>query len=202
MSDGRYIFGLGAGHAGSQGEAFGFPDDKLISRYEEALSIIVPLLRGDEVTFQGQYHAAHELANRPTGPRGPGDVPLMLAGHGPRTIRLAAAHGDIWSAYATESSLPQAFVELVEMVDRACEEQGRDPSTLGRSIGVWVENPGSPVKCEDVGLGIPLRGGPDEVADILSGFEDLGVTMIELLPFPDAKPGLDFAGEVIAALDR
>jgi alkanesulfonate monooxygenase SsuD/methylene tetrahydromethanopterin reductase-like flavin-dependent oxidoreductase (luciferase family) len=42
ISDGRFVLGLGAGHAGDQGATFGYPDDKTVSRYEAALEIIVP----------------------------------------------------------------------------------------------------------------------------------------------------------------
>ena len=45
ISAGRFLLGLGSGHAGRQGEAFGYPLDKTIGRFEEALQIIVPLLR-------------------------------------------------------------------------------------------------------------------------------------------------------------
>lgn len=48
ISGGRFVFGLGAGHAWpGQASAFGLPEDRIFDRYEEALQIIVPLLRGD-----------------------------------------------------------------------------------------------------------------------------------------------------------
>ena len=45
ISGGRFVFGFGAGHAGRQADAFGLPEDHVIGRFEEALEIIVPLLR-------------------------------------------------------------------------------------------------------------------------------------------------------------
>ena len=83
ISGGRLIFGFGAGHSGEQGKAFGYASDRIVARYEEALQVVVPLLRGEKVDFDGEYHRA-SLTNRPTGPR-TGDLPIMLAGHGPRT---------------------------------------------------------------------------------------------------------------------
>ena len=85
VSNGRFIFGLGAGHSGGQGKAFGYPPDKVVGRYEEALQIVVPLLRNGEATFEGEFHAAHEQNNTPRGPQ-KDKMPLFLAGHGPRTI--------------------------------------------------------------------------------------------------------------------
>lgn len=138
ISGGRFLFGFGAGHSGSQGEAFGFPPDQTVSRYEEALDVVVPLMRQGEASFAGRYHSAVEQNNVPRGPQGAG-MRLMLAGHGPRTVGLAVKHADIWSGYATESSLPDAFVDLVNLVDHTCDEQGRDPKSLGKSIGVFLE---------------------------------------------------------------
>ena len=73
ISGGRFVLGLGAGHAGGA-TAFGFHTDKTVSRYLEALEIIVPLLRGqDAVTFEGQIHRATDALVRPRGaPSRPG----------------------------------------------------------------------------------------------------------------------------------
>ena len=111
-------------------------EDQAIARYVEALEIIVPLLRGQTVTFNGEFHHATDAQVRPRGPDR--QIPLMLGGHSPRTMTLAATHADIWSAYATTSSLPAAFTTMVEQLNRVCEGVGRDPASLGRSVGVEV----------------------------------------------------------------
>src|SRR4029079_17629616 len=69
ISGGRFVFGLGAGHAGRQGHAFGLPEDRTIGRLEAALEIIVPLLRSGRADFAGAFHAARNLEHRPVGPR-------------------------------------------------------------------------------------------------------------------------------------
>ena len=199
ISGGRFIFGLGAGHAGAQGKAFGYPEDKTVSRYAEALEIIVPLIREGTATFDGEYHSAFEQENTPRGPSGPA-MPLMLAGHGPRTIGLAVKYGDIWSGFATESSLPSAFSDMLALVDRTCEEQGRDPVSLERSIGVFLEL--TDVRfAEEIGLGVPLRGTPAQVADQVLEFAGMGVTMLELIPGPFNLKSMDRLAELIEILD-
>ena len=201
IAEGRFIFGLGAGHAAGQGRSFGFPDGHTVSRYEEALEIIVPALRGQEVTFAGDYHSAHELVNRPIGPSGT-DIPLMLAGHGPRNIATAVRYADIWSAYATDDSRPEAFLDRLKLLEAECEKQGRDLSTLKKSIGVVLEPPDSPVRAEDVGLGVPLRGSVDDVAEVFAQFASLGVDALEVTAFPENESGLALLGEVTARLDQ
>ena len=50
--------GLGAGHhSGGAGE-FGYPAGKTVSRYAESLEIVVSMLRGETVTFEGEFHRA------------------------------------------------------------------------------------------------------------------------------------------------
>ncbi|MGB7860955.1 MAG: LLM class flavin-dependent oxidoreductase [Acidimicrobiia bacterium] len=199
ISDGRFLFGLGSGHSGDQGKAFGYPPDKVVGRYEEALEIIIPLLRDGVATHTGQFHSAHEQDNLPRGPRG-SNLPVMLAGHGPRTIRLAVKYADTWSGYATESSLPSAFTDMIRMVNQTCADQGRDPETLGKSIGVFVEPTGERL-VEELGFGLPLRGDAAAIADSIRQFADMGVTMVELVPAPFTGEALETLGEVLQILD-
>ncbi|MBF8289380.1 MAG: putative dehydrogenase, partial [Chloroflexi bacterium] len=44
ISGGRFVLGLGSGHAGDQARAFGLPEDHVIGRFAEAVEIIVPIL--------------------------------------------------------------------------------------------------------------------------------------------------------------
>lgn len=198
ISGGRFLFGLGAGHSGTQGKAFGYPESKTVGRYEEALAIIVPLLREGEATYSGRYHAAFEQDNVPRGPQAD-RMRLLLAGHGPRTVGLAVEHADIWSGYATTSSLPEAFREMLELVDRTCEERGRDPASLDRSIGVFVE-PDDKGIAEGIGLGVPITGSPDEAAGAIREFAAMGVTMLELVPVPFDGATMRYMSELIEIL--
>jgi alkanesulfonate monooxygenase SsuD/methylene tetrahydromethanopterin reductase-like flavin-dependent oxidoreductase (luciferase family) len=182
ISGGRFVLGLGSGHGGGA-EAFGYPADKTVSRYLEALEIIVPLLRGElEVTFDGEFHHATNAEVRPRGPR-PGRIPLMMGGHADRTMTAAARHADTWSAYATTSSLPDAFAEMSSKLDRICEGIGRDPATIGRSVGVFVE-PGEAKLAEATGLGVAITGSVEQITDTIAGFSGVGVTRVELVPWP------------------
>ncbi len=198
VSEGRLLLGLGAGHAGKQGEAFGYPPDATVSRYEEALEILVPALRGETVSFDGSFHRVRDLQILPLGPR-ESSIPLMLAGHGPRTMGLAARYGDIWSGYATESSLPEWFAPMMERLDTACEAADRDPSSIGKSIGVIVE-PGDDPMAESHGMGIPISGSAGAIADTIAGFRDIGVTRIEVMLWPGSAGSFEVLAEAVALL--
>jgi alkanesulfonate monooxygenase SsuD/methylene tetrahydromethanopterin reductase-like flavin-dependent oxidoreductase (luciferase family) len=199
ISGGRFLFGFGSGHARRQGEAFGYPMDHTIGRYEEALQIIVPLLREGHVDFSGEYHRAVNLKQRPRGPR-PGGIPIMLGAHQARTLGLAVRYADIWSDFARESSLPEAFESVIEQLDAICAEQGRDRASLGRSIGVIVE-PLHEHDAEEMGLGVPITGSADEIAATLRRFGGMGVTRLEIMPWPQTPASLEALAPVLQVLD-
>ena len=65
ISGGRLIVGLGAGWNKREYDAFGFAYDRRVSRFEEALAIIVPLLREGRTTFHGPVLRRRRLRARP-----------------------------------------------------------------------------------------------------------------------------------------
>ena len=197
ISDGRFVLGVGAG-SGAGTAAFGFADDHPIARYEEFLEVLLPLLRGETATFAGRFHRADGAEVRPRGPR-PGQVPLMLAGHGERTMRTAVAHADIWSGYATESSRPEAFTDVLALLERTCEEQGRDPAGLERSLGLVVE-PGDRGLAAALGWGEPVSGSTARIAETLARFGELDVTRLEIMPWPATMASLSALAPVVEAL--
>ncbi len=198
ISGGRFVLGLGAGHGGGA-ESFGYPADKPVTRYLEALEIIVPLMRGaPSSTFDGQFHRADDALVRPRGPR-PGRIPLMMGGHSTRTMTAAAKYADTWSAYATSSSLPDAFATMIEELDRICESTGRDPASIGRSVGVFVE-PGDAKSTEATGFGVAISGSIDQIVDTIARFSDVGVTRVEVVPWPPVIDTVEQLGPVFAAL--
>src|SRR3954452_6624312 len=142
ISGGRFVFGLGAGHAGNQAHLFGLPEDLVMARYEEALQIIVPLMRGGRATFEGKYHSAHDLIQLPVGPR-PNGIPLLIGAQRAKALRFAALHADIWSTYATDSNPVDEFVPRLAAFEQLCDEIGRDPATVGRAAGLSI-NPLEP----------------------------------------------------------
>lgn len=188
ISEGRFVFGLGAGHAGRQGHAFGLPEDRTVARFEEALQIILPLLREGQADFEGSFHAARNLEHRPIGPR-PGGIPIMIGAKGPRMLRLAARHADIWSWFVEERSDLTEFGPRLEALEAACAEVGRDPTTIGRSAGVVVE-PTTVTGAADV-LGVPIRGSAREIADALLAFRAGGFDHLEVVPWPPTIAAVD-----------
>jgi alkanesulfonate monooxygenase SsuD/methylene tetrahydromethanopterin reductase-like flavin-dependent oxidoreductase (luciferase family) len=198
ISDGRFVMGLGSGHAGRQAHAFGLPEDHVFGRFEEAVEIIVPLLRQGRADFDGTFHAARDLEHRPVGPR-PGQIPILMGAKGPKMLKLAVRHADIWSWYVEERSDLAEFGPRLSAMLAACEEAGRDPGTIGRSAGIVVE-PTPFTGAADV-LGAPIRGTSAEIADAFRAFGAAGFTQLELLLWPPTLAALDAIAPVVELLD-
>ena len=198
ISGGRFVFGLGSGHAGRQAHAFGLPEDHVYGRFSEAVDIIVPLLRQGRSDFEGAFHAARDLEHRPIGPR-PGQIPIMIGAKGPKMLRLAALHADIWSWYVEEKSDLAEFAPRLAALEAACIEAGRDPATIGKSAGIVVE-PTPITGAADV-LAAPLSGSAEEIADGLRSFRAAGFTHVEVLLWPRTLAALEAMAPVLEMLD-
>jgi len=139
ISGGRLILGLGCGWYEDEYEAFGYPFDHRVGRFEEAVSIIRPLLRGERVTFEGQWSVVRDAAAEPL--RRP--VPIMIAAKGERMLRLTARFADAWQT-AWFGVPDERFNDRLAGLRAACESEGRDPATLELTVGISVgEDPGS-----------------------------------------------------------
>ncbi len=195
ISGGRFIFGLGSGHAGRQGEAFGFPSNYTVSRYEEALSIIASLRESGTTSLNGEYHQATDLI---LAPRSLGDrsIPLLLGGHGPRTMRLAVEHADIWSGFATTSCQSEAFRDMLNALERTCDELGRDSVTLEKSIGLFIAEPDTDPPPWTAGYD-PIRGSVHEIIDAFGRFEEMGCTRLELMTVGNVDEAIEGLAPVV-----
>ena len=198
VSGGRFVFGLGSGHAGRQAHAFGLPEDRVIGRFAEAVEIIVPLLRSGRADLEGTFHAARDLEHRPVGPR-PGRIPILMGAKGPKMLDLAVRHADIWSWYVEERSDLSEFGPRLEALEAACLAGGRDPASIGKSAGIIVEP--TPVTGAAEVLGTPVRGSAEEVADGIRAFGAAGFTHVEVILWPPTLAALEAMAPVIELLD-
>ena len=141
MSGGRVELGIGAGWFEEEHTAYGIPFPSLgerFDRYEEQLAIVTGLWStppGETFGFAGTHY---ELVDSPALPKPvqDGGIPILVGGRGKqRTPRLAAR-------YASEFNVPFASAadnaRLFAGVRDACEEAGRDPSSMVYSSALVV----------------------------------------------------------------
>jgi alkanesulfonate monooxygenase SsuD/methylene tetrahydromethanopterin reductase-like flavin-dependent oxidoreductase (luciferase family) len=216
ISDGRVVLGLGAGWHQPEYQAFGYPFEDRVSRFEEALQIIVPLLREGRVDFQGKYYQARDCELTPRGPR-PAGPPIMIGAQGPRMLRLTARYAD---TYDTDYQLDAAAVaERYAKLDAACAEVGRDPRSIARSADTrvalatggavdpaWQVGPPRNGVAEYLldGARFPARyGTPDEILAHLRSLEAAGAVHVTVnVVDPPGARGIEAFAPLIQALRR
>jgi alkanesulfonate monooxygenase SsuD/methylene tetrahydromethanopterin reductase-like flavin-dependent oxidoreductase (luciferase family) len=201
MSGGRFICGVGAGDFQSEHDFYGFPWEKRIGRFEEALQIIKPMLRGESVTFDGEFYQTREALLLPKGPR-PQGPPIMigLLKGGPRMKRLVAQYADVWHCWlASTDSHPAAYQEPLDAMLAACEKHGREPASLDRSVTPRV----CPTSKRPDGFDMkPIHGSVNEIVDQIGGFEAMGVDHLSVWLWPNNKQGLEAFAPVLEELGR
>jgi alkanesulfonate monooxygenase SsuD/methylene tetrahydromethanopterin reductase-like flavin-dependent oxidoreductase (luciferase family) len=205
ISGGRLILGLGAGDFEDEFRRFGYPWERRVSRFEEALQIIVPLLREGRVDFHGEFYTARECELRPRGPRRTGPPILIGAlAHAPRMLRLTAQYADLWNAWlAFALSTADQIPPLREAVDLACRKVGRDPASLARTASVGVSFDGVPLPTvANNAAEAPISGTTDAIAEAFWSFADQGISHIPLMLAPHTPTSIEAIGRVIERMKR
>ncbi len=216
VSGGRLVLGLGAGWHEPEYQAFGLPFDYRVTRFEEALAIIVPLLREGRVDFQGRYYQARNCELLPRGPRA-GGPPIVIGAQGPRMLRLVARYADRYDAdfHLSASGVAERFAAL----EAACADVGRDPRTVARSAATRIAlvDPAGRTEPPRFQVG-PVRDGvaefelggvrfgarqgtPAELIDYLRTFQAVGVEHLTCtLIDPSGVRGIERFAPVLEAL--
>ncbi|MBA3802609.1 MAG: LLM class F420-dependent oxidoreductase [Acidimicrobiia bacterium] len=127
VSGGRAQLGIGAGWFELEHQAFGIEFGTFTDRFEkleEALQIIIPMLRGERVSLDGKHYQVVDAFNSPPPVS---RVPVLIGGSGERkTLRMVAQ-------YADESNLICGREEVGRKLDALaehCRMLGRDRSEL------------------------------------------------------------------------
>jgi alkanesulfonate monooxygenase SsuD/methylene tetrahydromethanopterin reductase-like flavin-dependent oxidoreductase (luciferase family) len=132
ISGGRLEFGLGTGGADLAYEQYGMtrpPPDVRAERLGEACVILRALWGGGPVNHTGKHFVLRDayLNPRPVQDH----MPLVIGGSGPRTLRIAAEHADVWNCVA----LPLGhYAEAAAAIGAHCARAGRAPAGIRRSI--------------------------------------------------------------------
>jgi probable F420-dependent oxidoreductase len=216
LSGGRLDLGLGAGWYEDEYRRIGYEFGTTGQRFsvlEEAVEVLALLFGEKEpVTWQGEHFQLDEAYCRPRPVQEP-RPPLWVGGKGgPRLLRLVARRADGWNTVWAWT--PEDFAERSRELDELCDREGRDPSTVKRSVGLytvvgedeqdlearwrrvqgWV--PGGAFEGADIKewRTDKLAGTAEEVVERMGEFAALGVEEMILsigpLPFAIADAGM------------
>ena len=201
LAPGRLILGLGAGDFASEHRAYGFDFQRHVGRFEDALHILLPLLRGARFSYAGEFHAVEDAELLP---RSSGPVPPVMIGtlRGlPRMSRLPAQHADMWNCMiAFADCALSTFLGAWAPVARACEKVGRDPATLARGATVSVNFSDGPYGL--IPTAVPFAGSATQIADRFAEYAEHGAEHVSVIPYPWNVASLERLAEVVALLRR
>jgi probable F420-dependent oxidoreductase len=197
VSQGRLILGLGAGWYEREYTAFGYPFDHRASRFEEAFTIIRTLLRTGQIDFAGRFYSARDCELLPRGPR-PNGPPIMTGTGGERLLHLTAQYADMWNTSWLTG--PEAVAPRQTGADAACRDVGRDPASLGRTAGIFVDLPDRVGR--NFGAVPPISDSPEAIADTLRAYAATGLDHVQVWLDPWTPSSVEQFGHALSLFKR
>lgn len=198
ISGGRCVLGLGAGWQENEHRAYGIDFSTLggrMSRLEEACQVVTGLLSNEKTNFAGKHY---QLTDAPLAPKPvQRPLPLLIGGGGEqRTLRIAARYANEWNVWGT----PELLKHKGGILDRYCEEIGRDPATIAHSAqGMLVLTDDAAMVERMKAAGRPVIGGSGaQVRAIVEQYAEAGV---DELIIPDFNLGRTVADKM-AVMER
>jgi F420-dependent oxidoreductase-like protein len=130
VSQGRAQLGIGAGWFELEHNSLGFEFGTFTDRFEkleEALQIILPMLRDERPTFAGKHYTVENAINQPPPVS---RIPVMIGGAGEKkTLRMVAQYADESNLTSPSNEVPRKL----EALAAHCERLGRDRSEIAVS---------------------------------------------------------------------
>jgi alkanesulfonate monooxygenase SsuD/methylene tetrahydromethanopterin reductase-like flavin-dependent oxidoreductase (luciferase family) len=213
LCGGRLDIGIGAGWYAPDYEAVGLslpPPAVRLARLREALAVLDALLPGGPASLDGKAHVVRGASNLPPALQAP-RPPIFVGGKGDRLLRLVADLADGWNTCWVWT--PEDYRRRAAVLDRACEDAGRDPASVRRTLGLYAlagederdlaaryrrmqaSAPGGMLD------GVPLEqwrtgrlvGTVDQIAEQVAGWAALGVAelIVSAGPLPFSISGPD-----------
>lgn len=195
ISGGRFELGLGGGWHEWEAEAYGydFPGvGERLDMLDEAATLITNYFTSERTTHEGAHFRAHDASMLPAPVRGV--MPLWIGGVGERrTLRITATHATGWNAAYVS---PDEFGRLNGVLDRHCEDLGRDPREIERSVNVMFDiGRDEPELAAQWGAmwdrvaGGSLHGSVDRVVERLGAYGDAGADLVNVAVRWPLTPG-------------
>lgn len=212
LSQGRFVVGLGCGSQPVEHEAFGIPFDHRVSRLEESLAVLKPLLRGEAVDHRGRYVNLEGAAIAATAAA----APVWVAAFGPRMMSLAARHADGYIT-AWHGPDPSVFTGHRDALHAALDAAGRERSEVEVVAGILAVPAGegevdstlrraaalAPAPDDRIAERV-IVGGAERIADAVAGYAALGVdhAILSASPWQFGRFQPDDADRLAGVLER
>ena len=164
LSGGRVVFGAGLGWMPEEFEGMG-ADYRTRGRVtDESIEMFKALCTEETASYSGRHFSISGKSFYPKPLQKP-HPPIWIGGGSKAAMRRAARLGDVWFPMTLDAD---SLVAQAAALRRMCEENGREPGSVGVAMGFSLE------------LGRPrtdavMSGSSAEVRDDLRRYRDAGV---------------------------
>jgi alkanesulfonate monooxygenase SsuD/methylene tetrahydromethanopterin reductase-like flavin-dependent oxidoreductase (luciferase family) len=131
------------------------------------------------------------------------DLPILIGSNGPRMLRIAAPHVQMWNTwYASYGNTPRGLGELMSIVDDAAHDVGRDPTEIVRTAAALVQLEGGTGRRAGTERPVtpPITGTADDIAAALHTLSEAGIGQIQLVVDPITTRSIEALAPVLERL--
>ena len=200
ISNGRLIFGIGAGWHEYESQAFGLPLGTLkerMDRLDEGVNVIKSLWTQERPTFAGKYYTLDKPPYNPPNVQTP-HPPILIGGGGEkRTLRIVAKYADVSNVQGS----PEEVAHKFEVLDQHCKAVNRDPAEIKRTVQIpmWMSDDegfkqrvaqgmsAAQGKSPEDAVKSVLLGNADELKRQVKAYADVGVEEMYLAQWPTTR---------------
>jgi len=183
LSGGRSMFGIGAAWYEREHTALGIPYPPLRTRFEmleEMLQICRQMWSDEDGPYEGRHYQLAETICEPRPIQQPRPRILVGGGGERKTLRLVGRYADACNLFAPE---PAVVAHKLEVLAGHCEDAGRDPATVEKTILAVRHDP---------------LADADAFVAAMDQYARLGVELVEVTPRgPDPLAFVTRLGEEI-----
>jgi probable F420-dependent oxidoreductase len=178
LSHGRLMVGCGVGWMREEFEAIGAPPyDERGSVGDEYIRAFKELWTSDNPAFSGKYCRFANISFAPKPVQKP-HPPIWIGGESTVALRRAGRFANVWYPIGSNPRFPvgtpEQFAAAAARVKQYAQEAGRDPAALHFAYSTNWYNDQQAMTLPD-GQRRPLTGTPQQIADDIKRYEELGV---------------------------
>lgn len=198
ISHGRLNLGIGAGWAGVEHAAYGFPFNKpavRVAKLREAVKIVKKMWTEDKASFKGKYYVIREAVNNPKPVQKP-HPPIWIGGGGEKlTLKAVAELADGCNFIGLT---PEEYRHKLEVLESHCAKFGRNAKEIQKSWQgriILAENEAELKEktrrfmFTPQGVAQGIVGTPEQCVEKITQYVDMGVTCF-MLTFPEVARDL------------
>ena len=133
-SDGRFVLGLGLSHKLVIEDMLGLSYDKPAKHMKEYLAVLMPLLQGEAVNFDGEQYRVHCQMDV----KGARPVPVLVAALGPLMLKLAGTIADGTTTWMTGQTTLEEHI--IPTICGAAAEAGKAVPRIVAGLPIALTN--------------------------------------------------------------